>query len=232
MRTEGSPDVSQAACQICGGDHPTEAHAVAETLQSILLDGEEINTLDLDKNIDSSVVDGENRQAMKDDISDSALAQFLREKIDSEEKKEPGKLRAFFQGKPILDLGAGSFHDGYECAQRLGASCYVAVEPYFANHLLRSLQRLSPENRTIPYMVVKQDGLSALKSLKDGSINVMTVATDSLMLRDPKYNAELNDEISRVVGDGAFIGYDTVLFPKDFSKERIDRYAVIGLRKS
>ena len=186
-------------------------------LKSISNEGSELKLLDQSVEIQDEDLYREDHKAEQADVSPSPLSSFLLSNIENLNEGELEKLKATFKNRAIVDIGAGKEAYGYMCAQALGASCYIAVEPFFSRGLLTALKRFPKSFSKIPWMIIDEDGLSAVKKMKDGGVNVLTVATDGLMLRDQEYNSELNAELARVIGnEGVFVGYDTVLFPREF----------------
>lgn len=150
-----------------------------------------------------------------------------------------------FKGKPLVDIGAGENEKGYRIAQALEASGYIAIEPFFAKSLLHRLrEKIQPDEAAIPFVVVRTDALETMRHLDVNSVNILSSATDSFILRNPDYNLRLGTEVERVLGSqGVFLKYDSVIatpglettgviYAVNFGKIEYSMPTVIFLRKS
>jgi len=150
-------------------------------------------------------------------ISASPQAFRLLETVSAFTEESLEQVQRGFRGRVVLDIGpgSGSLHSGYEATQLLGGSAYIGVEPYYYKNLSTAVEaymQREPEKFEVPFVITSEDALVFLRRLKDNSASVMTSATDSFILRNKKYNEELEREIARVVGDdGAFVAFDSVL---------------------
>lgn len=133
-----------------------------------------------------------------------------------------------FNGKVLVDLGAGSVPNGYLAAKLLGASGYIAVEPYNYRELY---ERLSSENGglveddevAIPANVAPEDMLEFLRRLPDQSVNILTSGLDITILPDYHKRKEIEKEIERVLlPDGAYLSESSLLNPKKLKRELVE----------
>ena len=131
-----------------------------------------------------------------------------------------------FENQVVVDLGAGQKSYGYQIAKILGAKSYVAVEPFFADDLAKSLE--SRENDTlglldlvlgvstflgqhyrvlhrewsrpeIPKSIVPEGMLGFLKRVPDNSVSIICSGIDKTILKVEGDIARVAREIARVV---------------------------------
>ncbi len=118
-----------------------------------------------------------------------------------------------FKGQILIDIGAGELSEAYKFAKQLGASVYIAIEPYYASRLIKNIEETQKETGiNLPFVVIESDALSFLRNLQNNSANMMIVATDHHMFPDLNYNGMVNQEISRIIeGTHASIEFDSVI---------------------
>jgi len=134
---------------------------------------------------------------------DFAIAAIMRDKnINSGIKSE--KLKNLFSNIPIIDLGAGTTRHGYILSRILGASGYIAVEPFnspgteeeFIDPEYPSAYKNKLENtKMIPFSIVPEDALAFLKRLPDHSVGILTAGTDAYVM----FGKDMSDENKKKV---------------------------------
>lgn len=178
--------------------NPDLANTVRVT--DLVSDGESIH----------EIIDEESK-AEEDGISDAGFAVYMLSDFD----RNPAyleKVKPYFEGKIVVDIGAGRSANGYKIAKQLGCKAYIAVEPYYAKSLMRKFSNV--KDKDMPLAVTSDDALTFLKNIPDNSVSIMTFGTDGLMLRDAEYNHKLGKEIARCLSkDGAFLSSESVLVP-------------------
>ena len=117
------------------------------------------------------------------------------------------KLRHFAElaGKPLLDIGAGQSALGYALASAVGASAYIGVEPFHGEKLREDIEKLrdnyAGSRELVPYTVAEKDIRQVLRSIPDGSVNVLAAGIDSSLFA---LEVDFGD---RVLGEaGAAVG--------------------------
>lgn len=138
----------------------------------------------------------------------------LLKKLAAEKPEALSHIKEHFQGKVIVDIGAGSYAENYDIARLVGAAGYVAIEPFFAGRLLHDLRYAERDELSdlqiplIKYAVVPEDALIFLKRVPDGSVCVTSTGTFGIFSRDEKYASNLIAEIKRVLDpQGASLFY-------------------------
>ena len=170
----------------------------------------------------------------------------LNDDRERNEGKRLEKIKEYFADRPVVDLGAGPWADGYHLSRILGSSGYVGVEPSKSWEVLESrlikpsddpldlpifFGKETKEAEIIPFAIAPEDALTFLKRLPDHSVGIINSGTDSCVLfgegyvspekeeRAKKYISEVNKEIVRVLHpDSALISVDSV-FGRDGSLE-------------
>ena len=158
-----------------------------------------------------SEIIGEQTNAEEGGISDAGFAVYALSDLDRN-PKHLEKVKSYFEGKIVIDIGAGRNDSGYEVAKKLGCKAYIAVEPYYSKSLLREFS--NTKDKDIPLAVTSDDALTFLKNVPDSSVTIMSFGTDEYMFRDREYNYKLGKEITRCLSkDGAFLSSESVLGP-------------------
>lgn len=175
----------------------------------------------------SDLVDEKANARFRYGISDSPQDHIVSEALAGTSDRSLSEIsleniQEVFRGRVMVDIGSGSGRleyvgGGYEIAKKLGASAYIAIEPYYGKNFSTNACKVMnerPDQITIPITITEQDALSFLKRLKSGSASIFSSATDEFILKDREYNRLLESEIDRVVGDNnGFLEYDSVLSP-------------------
>lgn len=152
-------------------------------------------------------------------------------------------LKDLVVGKPIVDFGAGKDTDAYKLACLLGASAYVAVEPFSSESLVHNIEEVAKEKISfrlrrkdgdrmkfedfevdpIDFSVVPEDALTFAKRIPDSSVNAFSFGTDECIIKDSQYIDSVREEISRILpSGGVFICENTVFTPFSF-KDKVVR---------
>ncbi len=111
----------------------------------------------------------------------------------------PGSMEEVIRrirGRPLIDIGAGCNDAGYRIAEKLGASAYIALEPFNCRVLF---QVLSGNELRLPVAVVAADGLTGLGALPYEAGSVFASAMDGSIITSDAYGACLNALIPQVV---------------------------------
>ena len=170
----------------------------------------------------------EYRGARSIDMSPASFSWFVMSAIEDASNIEViSELKQLFNGKVVIDIGPGDNTGGYKIAEMLGARAYIAVEPYFANNLVRELSDKINADEKLPYVVLNTDASNALSSMIEGSANIMSIGTDSTMIRDKDYRKQVNKLLHEKLGPNVFMGSETVFHPEQ-SKELFRFYSHRG----
>ena len=103
----------------------------------------------------------------------------------------------------VIDLGAGRNPWGYRVAALLGASAYVAVEPYGYDELLQILRR---EGGELPWFVTDEDAKTLLQRLPDAlNIACFGFAFDQCIVQNWDYLTEVAIQVGRVMAPGGAV---------------------------
>ncbi len=137
-----------------------------------------------------------------------AIASFLRHLRKQGSELQTGLLDKL-EGRPFVDIGAGSEGEGYAVARTVGASFYVGIEGYFARELsARIREQASSQDDKYPaigFCVISEDMLAALQRFPNDSVNVFASSLDSLIL-GREYMLRVAGEITRVqLESGLFV---------------------------
>lgn len=114
------------------------------------------------------------------------------------------KLLEKIKGQIVVDLGAGADLSGYNFIASQNPSAYVAVEPFFPDHLKYYFDNLdkSPDvsqDMSKPKVAIApEDMLTFLKRLPDKSVSIFNSGIDDTII-PREYAAEVSKEIERVV---------------------------------
>lgn len=142
------------------------------------------------------------------DTSDSeAYAWRARDALQTLMRENPERfasLRKRFEGRILIDLGSGNSEFGYQVALLLGASGYVAVDPFHVPGIPYTLSRAQKTLRNqplIPFAAVPEDTLRFLKRLPRGSqISFLSSGTDDYIIESYDYRSNVIEELKRLLG--------------------------------
>ncbi len=160
--------------------------------------------------------------------SDGGIFRYVTDKF-----KYDGELINWCKGlrdKVVVDLGAGGGVAGYEFARIAGARGYVGVEPFFAQKLLRELDKYikrEPEEfndkKHIPVSVVCEDMLKTLRRIPSNSVSLISGVIDEFVMEDcDNYIIEVGNEINWVLHPfGSYINYGSIFYPRNLNVEEI-----------
>ena len=135
-------------------------------------------------------------------------------------------LSGRFSGQILLDLGPGNLLNGYKFAQAMGASVYVASEPWYADELLKSFENMTataPNELRIPYVVLSDDMYTVLSEIADGSLSVMASRIDEYVISKQGYADKVAEETLRVLHPrGAFYSRLSIISPKTTNAKTVE----------
>jgi hypothetical protein len=141
-----------------------------------------------------------------------------------------------YKDQVVLDLGAGAMPYGIEVSQRLGASAYIAVEPYFSDELRNNIKDIGDTNisdtnisyLTIPYEIIPEDMLTFLRRVSKKSVSILCSGIDECIINSGKYITAVEEEIARVLHPkGAFINYCSLFNPRGVERIYNDYHDLI-----
>ena len=141
--------------------------------------------------------------------------------------RRAGNLPGSLKGQSVVELGAGMMPHGYLIAATFEAKNYLAIEPYYADVLLKTLRQAIEEQKhlvaEIPWKVSSDDMLTALQKIPDESVSVLACGIEDCILPDAGYKAAVEAEISRVLSEtGVFASSHSDLHPKGLREETFE----------
>lgn len=153
--------------------------------------------------------------------------QFTRALYEACLARRAGNLPGSLKGQSVVELGAGMMPHGYLIAATFQAQNYLAIEPYYADVLLKTLRQAIEEQKhvvaEIPWKVSSDDMLSALQKIPDESVSVLACGIEDCILPDAGYKAAVEAEISRVLSEtGVFASSHSDLHPKGLREETFE----------
>lgn len=105
----------------------------------------------------------------------------------------------------------------------LGAAAYVGVDKYFAYGLRENI-KIEQAANPLPSAVVREDLLSFLRRLPDGSVSIICSAlTKRHIVSDPEYIRQVDAEIARVLHpQGVYVNYmDAAFKPRGLLRQEV-----------
>ena len=153
--------------------------------------------------------------------------QFTRALYEACLARRAGNLPGSLKGQSVVELGAGMMPHGYLIAATFEAKNYLAIEPYYADVLLKTLGQAIEDQKhvvaEIPWKVSSDDMLSALQKIPDESVSVLACGIEDCILPDAGYKAAVEAEISRVLSEtGVFASSHSDLHPKGLREETFE----------
>ena len=141
--------------------------------------------------------------------------------------RRAGNLPGSLKGQSVVELGAGMMPHGYLIATTFEAKNYLAIEPYYADVLLKTLRQVIEEQKhvvaEIPWKVSSDDMLTGLRAIPDESVSILACGIEDCILPDADYKAAVESEISRVLSEtGVFASSHSDLHPKGLREETFE----------
>lgn len=127
----------------------------------------------------------------------------------------PGILEPFAD-TTVVDLGAGRASFGYMLAVNSGAKAYVAVEPWFTDQLLVSIEGKVKElgEKAIPYAIAAEPIQLFLRRVPNDAVSVLACALDDVAMPSIYESERIAREITRIVApNGAYVSYNSRFSP-------------------
>ena len=128
------------------------------------------------------------------------------------------EIKSALAGQRVVELGAGMMAYGYALAASSDARNYLAVEPFYADILSKSIfEKIRSKNELlprIPFKVVLSDMLEHLQSEGDGLISIVACGIENCILPDEKYKRKVETEVIRTLHPaGVFISSHSDIDP-------------------
>ena len=116
---------------------------------------------------------------------------------------------------------------GYLIAATFEAKNYLAIEPYYADVLLKTLGQAIEEQKhvvtEIPWKISSDDMLTALRKIPDDSVSILACGIEDCILPDADYKAAVEAEVARALSDtGVFASSHSDLHPKGLHEETFE----------
>ena len=129
------------------------------------------------------------------------------------------EIKSALEGQRVVELGAGMMSYGYALAASSGARNYLAVEPFYADVLSKSIfERIRTRNELlprIPFKVIPHDMLEHLQGEGDDLICIIACGIENCILPDEKYKRKVEAEVIRTLHpDGVFISSHSDIDPQ------------------
>ena len=153
--------------------------------------------------------------------------QFTRALYEACLARRAGNFPGSLKGQSVVELGAGMMPYGYLIAATFEAKNYLAIEPYYADVLLKAIRQVIEEQKhmvaEIPWKVSSDDMLTGLQAIPDGSVSVLACGIEDCILPDADYKAAVESEITRVLSEtGVFASSHSDLQPKGLREEAFE----------
>ena len=153
--------------------------------------------------------------------------QFTRALYEACLARRAGNLPGSLKGQSVVELGAGMMPHGYLIAATFEARNYLAIEPYYADVLLKALRQVIEEQKhmvaEIPWKVSSDDMLTGLQAIPDESVSVLACGIEDCILPDADYKAAVESEIARVLSEtGVFASSHSDLQSKGLHEETFE----------
>jgi hypothetical protein len=133
-----------------------------------------------------------------------------------------------FKGETVIDLGAGSSHDGYVVADEGKAASYVAVEPVHFEHLQYDIEK--EEERDTEYGIAAEDMLKFLQKLPDNQFSFIVSGINDILEDD--YWDKVEEQIYRTLSEhGVILNKGARAYFSDFDMNKVDTKELIMLEK-
>ncbi len=141
--------------------------------------------------------------------------------------RRAGNLPGSLKGQSVVELGAGMMPHGYLIAATFEAKNYLAIEPYYADVLLKTLRQAIEEQKhmvaEIPWKVSSDDMLTGLRGIPDESVSVLACGIEDCILPDADYKSAVESEIARVLSvTGIFASSHSDLHPRGLHEETFE----------
>ena len=121
---------------------------------------------------------------------------------------ENSVMRSLLKGQRVVELGAGMMPYGYALAAVCQAKNFVAVEPFYSDVQLVSVQSFVSENSgVVPRIPFKVSGLDMLEYLTDEPDELLCVIAcgiEDCILPGADYKRKVEREIERTLKPDAF----------------------------
>ena len=129
------------------------------------------------------------------------------------------EIKSALEGQRVVELGAGMMAYGYALAASSGARNYLAIEPFYADALSKSIfERIRSRNELllrIPFKVIPNDMLEHLQSEGDDLISIVACGIENCILPDEKYKRKVEAEVIRTLHpEGVFISSHSDIDPQ------------------
>ena len=139
-------------------------------------------------------------------------------------------VRSQLRDQIVVDLGVGNIAI-YSLACSVGAKGYIAVEPFWSEDVIAAFNAghsheysKSPlTGNQIPAAVVRDDALSFLRRLPDGTVSIFAGGLDRQVLPNDEYAEKLGKEMGRVLHkDGLLIAVASRMFETGLQHEPLN----------
>lgn len=132
------------------------------------------------------------------------------------------EIKSALEGQRVVELGAGMLAYGYALAASSCARNYLAVEPFYADVLSKSIfERIRSQNELlprIPFKVLPSDMLQHLESEGEDLISIVACGIENCILPNEKYKRKVEAEVVRTLHpDGVFISSHSDIDPKELN---------------
>ena len=129
------------------------------------------------------------------------------------------EIKSALEGQRVVELGAGIRAYGYALAASSGARNYLAVEPFYADVLSKSIgEMIRAQNELlprIPFKVLPHDMLEHLQREGDDLISIVACGIENCILPDERYKRKVEAEIIRTLHpEGVFISSHSDIDPR------------------
>ena len=129
------------------------------------------------------------------------------------------EIKSALEGQRVVELGAGMRAYGYALAASSGARNYLAVEPFYADVLSKSIGEMTRAQNEllprIPFKVLPHDMLEHLQREGDDLISIVACGIENCILPDERYKRKVEAEIIRTLHpEGVFISSHTDIDPR------------------
>lgn len=130
-----------------------------------------------------------------------------------------GEVKSALKGQRVVELGAGMMAYGYALTASSAAKNYLAVEPFYADVLSKSIaEMIRVRNELlprIPFKVRPTDMLEHLQGEGDDLISIVACGIENCILPDERYKRKVEAEVIRTLHpDGAFISSHSDIDPQ------------------
>ena len=129
------------------------------------------------------------------------------------------EIKSALEGQRVVELGAGMMAYGYALAASSAARNYLAVEPFYADVLSKSIAEMIRVRNVllprIPFRVTPTDMLEHLQRKGDDLISIVACGIENCILPDENYKRKVEAEITRTLHpEGVFISSHSDIDPQ------------------